>query len=107
MNKTTKCQDEIILTVQDYHIYSSYIFKPTICKERKYVNKLKKIRKERHYVKINNMWIFTIRREGQYLMNDNICTNRQWYVQADNTMYKPTILSTSPQWYVKVDNDIY
>lgn len=76
MNKTTKCQDEIILTVQDYHIYSSYIFKPTICKERKYVNK-KNIRKERHYVKINNMWIFTIRREGQYLMNDNICTNRQ------------------------------
>lgn len=42
MNKTTKCQDEIIFTVQDYNTYSSYIFKPTICKERKYVNKKSK-----------------------------------------------------------------
>lgn len=95
VNKTTKCQDEIIFTVQDYNIYSSYIFKPTICKERKYVNK--KNRKERHYVKTHNMWIFTIRREGQYLMNDNICTNRQRYVQTNITMCKSTILSTSPQ----------
>lgn len=100
MNKTTKCQDEIILTVTDYHIYSSYIFKPTICKERKYVNKLKKIRKERHYVKINNMWIFTIRREGQYLMNENI------YARTDNDMYKPTIQCTNRQYYLQARNDM-
>lgn len=100
MNKTTKCQDEIILTVQDYHIYSSYIFKPTICKERKYVNKKSKkgtaLCKDTQYVDIYNKKRGTIFNERQYMHEPTtICTNQHYNVQIDNIIYKPAMICKS------------
>lgn len=98
--KTTKCQDEIILTVQDYHIYSSYIFKPTICKERKYVNKKSKkgttLCKDTQYVDIYNKKRGTIFNERQYMHEPTtICTNQHYNVQIDNIIYKPAMIRKS------------
>lgn len=94
MNKTTKCQDEIIFTVQDYNIYSSYIFKPTICKERKYVNK--KSKKGTQYVDIYNKKRGTIFNERQYMHEPTtICTNQHYNVQIDNIIYKPAMICKS------------
>lgn len=97
MNKTTKCQDEIIFTVQDYN---SYIFKPTICKERKYVNKKSKkgttLCKDTQYVDIYNKKRGTIFNERQYMHEPTtICTNQHYNVQTDNIIYKPAMICKS------------
>lgn len=73
------------------------IFKPTICKERKYVNKKNKkgttLCKDKQYVDIYNKKRGTIFNERQYMHEPTmICTSRQYNVQTDNIIYKPAMI---------------